>query len=76
MTLHVLSVAEGDKEAATPVALAFGYLKNADKNSTLYQYRVYCERLLDTILERAKNEPKLFLNNKRKCLDNDDCLSL
>lgn len=37
MTLNVLSVAEGDKEAATKVALAFGYLKNADKNEFIVQ---------------------------------------
>ena len=40
MTLNVLSVAEGDKEAATPVALAFGYLKNADKNEFIVQKAV------------------------------------
>ena len=37
MLLNVLSVTDGDKEAATPVALAFGYLKNADKNEFIVQ---------------------------------------
>lgn len=37
MTLNVLSVADGDKEAKTAVALAFGYLKNADKNEFIVQ---------------------------------------
>ena len=37
MTLNVLSVSDGDKEAATDVALAFGYLKNADKNEFIVQ---------------------------------------
>ena len=40
MTLNVLSVAEGDKEAKTKVALAFGYLKNADKNEFIVQKAV------------------------------------
>lgn len=31
MKLHILRVNEGDTEAATEVALLFGYLKNADK---------------------------------------------
>ena len=37
MLLNILSVTDGDKEAATPVALAFGYLKNADKNEFIVQ---------------------------------------
>ena len=37
MTLNVLSVTDGDKEAKTDVALAFGYLKNADKNEFIVQ---------------------------------------
>jgi len=37
MTLNVLSVFQGDKEARTKVALAFGYLKNADKNEFIVQ---------------------------------------
>ena len=37
MKLHVLRVNEGDREAATEVALLFGYLKNADKNEFVVQ---------------------------------------
>lgn len=37
MLLNVLSVSEGDKEVQTDVALAFGYLKNADKNEFIVQ---------------------------------------
>ena len=40
MLLNVLGVAEGDKEANTPVALVFGYLKNADKNEFIVQKAV------------------------------------
>ena len=41
-------------------------LKRADKNSTLYQFRDYCQNILDEILNRVKErEPELFLNNKR-----------
>ena len=40
MTLNVLSVSDGDKEATTKVALAFGYLKNADKNEFIVQKAV------------------------------------
>ncbi len=37
MLLNVLSVFDGEKEAAVDVALAFGYLKNADKNEFIVQ---------------------------------------
>ena len=40
MKLHVLKVNEGDREAATEVALLFGYLKNADKNEFIVQKAV------------------------------------
>ena len=40
MLLNVLGVCEGDKEAKTPVALVFGYLKNADKNEFIVQKAV------------------------------------
>ncbi len=40
MKLHVLRVNEGDREAATEVALLFGYLKNADKNEFIVQKAV------------------------------------
>jgi 16S rRNA (uracil1498-N3)-methyltransferase len=40
MLLNVLGVCDGDKEANTPVALVFGYLKNADKNEFIVQKAV------------------------------------
>ena len=40
MKLHILRVNEGDREAATEVALLFGYLKNADKNEFIVQKAV------------------------------------
>ena len=40
MLLNVLGVCEGDKEANANVALAFGYLKNADKNEFIVQKAV------------------------------------
>ncbi|MBQ7369750.1 MAG: 16S rRNA (uracil(1498)-N(3))-methyltransferase [Clostridia bacterium] len=40
MLLNVLGVADGEKEPKTQVALAFGYLKNADKNEFIVQKAV------------------------------------
>ena len=40
MRLNVLKENEGDREAATEVALLFGYLKNADKNEFIVQKAV------------------------------------
>lgn len=40
MKLHVLGENAGDREAATEVALLFGYLKNADKNEFIVQKAV------------------------------------
>jgi 16S rRNA (uracil1498-N3)-methyltransferase len=40
MLLNVIGKAVGDKEAATEVALVFGYLKNADKNEFIVQKAV------------------------------------
>ena len=40
MLLNIIGKQVGDKEAATDVALAFGYLKNADKNEFIVQKAV------------------------------------
>lgn len=40
MRLNVLYESQGEKEAATDVALLFGYLKNADKNEFIVQKAV------------------------------------
>ena len=40
MLLNVIGKAQGEKEAATDVALLFGYLKNADKNEFIVQKAV------------------------------------
>ena len=37
MRVHVLSVREGEREAATDVKLLFGFLKNADRNEFVVQ---------------------------------------
>ncbi|MBQ8406417.1 MAG: 16S rRNA (uracil(1498)-N(3))-methyltransferase [Clostridia bacterium] len=39
-TLSVLGESEGEREAKTEIALAFGYLKNADKNEFIVQKAV------------------------------------
>ena len=40
MSLNVLGETDGDKEAKEEIALAFGYLKNADKNEFIVQKAV------------------------------------
>lgn len=40
MTLNIIGEAQGDKEPKTKIALAFGYLKNADKNEFIVQKAV------------------------------------
>lgn len=37
MTVHIVGVKEGEREAKTDVTLLFGYLKNADKNEFVVQ---------------------------------------
>ena len=59
MRLNVLKENEGDREAATEVALLFGYLKNADKNEFIVQKAVELgvkklERLNKVSREAAK----------------------
>ena len=63
MLLNVLGVAEGDKEAQTPVALAFGYLKNADKNEFIVQKAV--ELGVKEIIAFSSEYSSAFMNENK-----------
>ena len=63
MLLNVLGVCEGDKEAETPVALAFGYLKNADKNEFIVQKAV--ELGVKEIIAFSSEYSSAFMNENK-----------
>ncbi|MBO7297484.1 MAG: 16S rRNA (uracil(1498)-N(3))-methyltransferase [Clostridia bacterium] len=63
MLLNVLGVREGDKEAETPVALAFGYLKNADKNEFIVQKAV--ELGVKEIIAFSSEYSSAFMNENK-----------
>jgi 16S rRNA (uracil1498-N3)-methyltransferase len=63
MTVNVLGVKQGDKEPKIKVALAFGYLKNADKNEFIVQKAV--ELGVSEIIAFSSEFSSAFMNENK-----------
>ena len=63
MTLNVIGETQGDKEPNTKIALAFGYLKNADKNEFIVQKAV--ELGVSEIIAFSSEYSSAFMNENK-----------